>query len=195
MSEDFETETEETVEEVRDDLQDQFDEWYENDVPEDEMIENLHNIYQLSYPAAVYKLRVLKKAAGLTKPRGHKSEEVMAFIKESFDAGDDRSVTTEKLIEKYDYTKHSAASTYSTLGKKLGIVTGGGVGGTKQPLDQVVAFVRQNADKKRADFCTAMAEELGYSESTAGAFYTYIPFAKEYAKQEMEAAGYKTEAA
>lgn len=179
---------------VRDDLQDTFDGWHAEGVNEDDMIEMLHNDHELSYPGAVNKLRVLKKGAGLTKARGHKSADVQAFIKECSEAGDERAEIIAKMIEKFGYTKHSAASTFSVQGSKLGLTGGGSFGGgAKKPLSEVVAFARDHAGDKRADFASAMVEELGYTESTAGAFYTYLGFAREYAKQELEAAGIANE--
>lgn len=171
-----------------DPLQEAFEGWIAAEMNEDDIIEELHSEHELSYPAAVNKLRALKKAAGLTKPRGYSSDEVREFINECHEAGDDRATIISKLVEKFDYTKNSAASTFSVQGGKLGITGGGGFGGgQKKPLDEVVAFARTNADLKRADFCAKMAEELGYTESTAGAFYTYLGFAQEYAKQEVAA--------
>ena len=180
----------EVVAEVKiDELQATFDEWHEAGISEDNIIVKLHEEHDLSYPAAVNRLRALKKGAGLTRPAGHKSEEGRSFIQECHDSGDDRSVIIEKLQAAFGYTKNSAASTFSVQGGKLGIAGGGSFGGgAKKPLNEVVAFARLNADKTRKDFVVAMSEELGYTESTAGAFYTYMGFAKEYARQEVEAA-------
>ena len=197
MSEENVNETEEMAEAtevaeapvVRDALQDQFDEWHNEDLSEDDIIELLHTEHELSYPAAVNKLRILKKAAGLTRPRGNKATDVQAFIQACHDNGDERGVIIEKMVEKYGYTKKSAASTFSVQGGKLGLAGGGSFGGgAKKPLSEVVAFAREHASEKRADFATAMVEELGYTESTAGAFFTYLGFAKEYARQELDAA-------
>ncbi len=183
-------------EKPRDDLQDTFEGWVEAEISEDDMIESLHTDHELSYPQAVNRLRKLKSAAGLTRPKGHKSEEVQAFITECNDAGDDRATIIGKLVEKFGYTKNSAASTFSVQGGKLGLAGGGSFGaGAKRPLSEVVEFARRNADAKRADFVKAMVEELEYTESTSGAFYTYMGFAKEYAKQEIEAANEGAKAA
>lgn len=172
-----------------DELQGNFDEWHTAGMSEDDIIEKLHTDHELSYPGAVNRLRVLKKGAGLTRPKGAKSEDVRIFIQTCHDEGNERPAIIEKLVEKYGYTKKSAASTFSVQGGKLGLAGGGSFGGgAKKPLAEVVSWVRANADKKRADFSAAMATELGYTPSTAGAFYTYLAFAKEYASQEVAAA-------
>lgn len=182
------TEVTEIVAPPRDELQDAFEGWMEDEASDDDIIEMLHNDHKLSYPAAVNKLRVLKKAAGLTKPRGAKSEDVRVFIQECHDAGDERAVIITKLVAKYNYTKKSAASTFSVQGGKLGL-TGGEFGArAKRPLTEVVAWVRDHSDLKRSDFVVAMQADLEYTESTAGAFFTYLGFAKEYARQEVAAA-------
>lgn len=173
----------------RDALQDRFDEWHGDELEDDNIIELLHADHGMSYPAAVNKLRVLKKAAGLTKPKGHKAAEVQEFIQACHDEGDDRATTISKMVEKYGYTKHSAASTFSVQGAKIGLAGGGGAS-TKRPIDEVVTFARAHATDKRADFAAAMVAELGYTESTSASFFTYLGFAQEYARQELAAAGF-----
>ncbi len=179
-----------TTEAVKvDELQEDFMVWLDGGLSEDDVIEILHTKHNLSYPAAVNRLRALKKGAGLTRQKGAKSEDVRAFMQECHDAGDERAVIVDKLVEKYGYTKKSAQSVFSTQGKAIGIAGEGGFGGgQKKPLNEVVEFARGASQMKRAEFTAAMVEQLGYTESTAGAFYTYMGFAKEYARQEVDAA-------
>lgn len=181
------TENEATEGQEVDELQEVFDSWVEAGKSDDDMIEALHNEHELSYPQAITRLRELKKAAGMGRRPGHKKEEVQAFIQECIDNEMSRSDIIEAMVEKFGYTKNSAASTFSVQARAMGIIAEGeGVRASKKPLNEVVAFARAHANDKRADFVEAMVEELGYSESTAGAFYTYLGFAKEYARQECE---------
>jgi len=191
MSEALETMTEETEVEAapvkEDELLPTFQAWIDEGIEEDEIIMKLHKEHNLSLPSAVSRFRKLKSQAGLTSPRGHKSEDVQAFIQERVDAGDERAVIIEAMVEKFGYTKNSAASTFSTQGKKLGL-TGEGGASVRVPMEKTVAFLRANKDLKKQELVAKMSEELGYAQSTCGAFYTYIPMAEEWAKQELAAA-------
>jgi transposase len=167
-------------------LVNEYLQWLEEGKDTDAIVELLHNNYNLSYPAAVRKIAALRKEAGLTKPRGTSAEKVQAFIQEQLEAGKERSEIIAMMQEEFGYTKHSASSTFSIQGKKLGI-TGEGSRRSNVPMEEVVAFARANAHLKRSEFTEKMAAELDYSPSTAGAFYTYLGFAQEYARQECEA--------
>lgn len=190
MSEALETMTEETEVEAapvkEDELLSTFQAWIDEGVEEDDIIMKLHQDHGLSLPSAVSRFRKLKGQAGLTSPRGHKSEDVQAFIQEQVDAGNARADIIEAMVEKFGYTKNSAASTFSTQGKKLGL-TGEGGASVRVPMEKTVAFLRANKDLKKQELVAKMSEELGYAQSTCGAFYTYIPMAEEWAKQEAEA--------
>lgn len=175
---------EEKVEKT-DDLLATFESWIAEGVSEDDIIVKLHEEHDMSFPAAVNRFRKLKSQAGLTSPRGNKSEEVLAYIKEQHEAGIERSDIIASMVEKFGYTPKSAASTFSVQGKKLGI-TGEGTAGAKVPLEDVVKFLRDNDGMDKQDLLAKMQDELGYAESTCNAFYIYIPMAKEWARQEAD---------
>jgi len=190
MSEDMNqevTETNEVATEAKkqDALLPLFLQWKEEGMEDDDIIMKLHEEHDLTLSSAVARFRKLKSEAGLTAHKGHKSEEVREFIKQEADAGKSRAEIIEAMVDKFGYTKKSAASTYSTQAKKLGLI-GEGVGvSAKLPMEEVVRFMRANADLKKQEFVAKMSEELGYAPSTCGAFYTYMPMAKEWAKQEL----------
>lgn len=170
-----------------DDLLDTFQGWIDEGVEEDEIIMILHKEHNLSLPSAVSRFRKLKSQAGLTSPRGHKSEDVQAFIKAKVDEGMERAAIIDAMVEEFGYAPKSAASTFSVQGKKLGITGEGGGMSSRVPLEDVVTFLRDNRELKKQELVAKMSEALGYAESTCGAFYTYIPMAEEWAKQEVAA--------
>lgn len=174
--------------EKMDELLPAFKEWVENGIDEDSIIVKLHEEHGLTYPSAVAKYRKLKSQAGMTSPRGHKSEDVIAFIKENHEEGKSRKEIIEAMVEEFGYTPKSAASTFSIQGKKLGIA-GGGEFGARQtvPLSDTVAFLRNNYHLPKQELIAKMKDELGYAESTCNAFYIYVPMAMEWAKQENNA--------
>jgi hypothetical protein len=183
MSEDMNEESAAT--EKMDDLLPTFKDWVDGGMAEDDIIVKLHEEHGLTYPSAVAKYRKLKSQAGMTSPRGHKSEDVIAFIKENHDEGKSRKEIIEGMIEEFGYTPKSAASTFSIQGKKLGIA-GTGEFGSRQtvPLSDTVSFLRANYHLPKQELIAKMKEELGYAESTCNAFYIYVPMAIEWAKQE-----------
>ena len=93
-----------------DELQGNFDEWHIAGMSEDDIIEKLHTDHELSYPGAVNRLRVLKKGAGLTRPKGAKSEDVRIFIQTCHNEGNERPAIIEKLVEKYGAIRITAYS-------------------------------------------------------------------------------------
>jgi hypothetical protein len=184
----METEVNAAVEvEKPDELLPSFLEWVESGVSEDDIIVKLHEDHGLTYPAAVGKYRKLKSQAGLTSSRGNKSADVVNFIKEKHEEGMARKEIIEAMIATFGYTPKSAASTFSTQGKKLGITGEGGVGRQTVPLSDTVTFLRENYDLPKQELIAKMQEELGYAESTCNAFYIYIPMAIEWANQENAA--------
>jgi len=174
--------------EKTDELLETFEDWIAEGVSEDDIIVKLHEDHGLTFPQAVNRFRKLKSQAGLTSPRGNKAEEVVAFIKDKHEGGMERSDIIAAMVEKFGYTPKSAASTFSVQGKKLGL-TGEGTAGAKVPLEDVVKFLRENDGMDKAELLSKMQENLGYAASTCNAFYVYIPMAKEWAKQELEANG------
>lgn len=181
-----EVEVKEEAQVKPDELLPVFLSWVEDGVEEDEMIMKLHKEHNLALSSAVGRYRKLKGQAGLTSPRGHKAEDVQAFIQAKVDEDMSRGDIIDAMVEKFGYTKKSAQSTFSTQGKKLGITGEGGMS-ARVPISSIVKFLRDNQDLKKQELISKMAEELNYAESTCGAFYTYIPMAQEWAKQEMDA--------
>lgn len=171
-----------------DELLETFQGWIDEGVEEDEIIMKLHKEHDLSLPSAVSRFRKLKSQAGLTSPRGHKAEDVQNFIKDKVEDGMDRADIIDAMVDTFGYTKKSAQSTFSTQGKKLGITGEGSGMSARVPMNKTVEFMRANADLKKQEFVAKMSQELGYAESTCGAFYTYIGMAQEWARQEVEAA-------
>lgn len=191
MSEELEMTMGEEVEakqEKTDELLDDFIGWVKDGVEEDDIIMKLSKDHNLSLPSAVSRFRKLKSQAGMTSPRGHKSEDVQAFIKAKIDDGMDRQEIIAAMIDEFGYAPKSAASTFSVQGKKLGITGEGGGMSARVPMENTVSFLRANRELKKQELIAKMTEELGYAESTCGAFYNYIPMAEEWAKQEIEAA-------
>lgn len=186
MDEATEATTEAATPEKPDALLETFQGWIDGGMEEDEIIMKLHNEHDLSLPSAVSRFRKLKSQAGLTAPRGNKSEDVQAFIKAKVDDGMERGEIIDAMVEEFGYTKKSAQSTFSTQGKKLGLTGEGGIS-VRVPMEKTVEFLRANRDLKKQELVAKMSEELGYAESTCGAFYTYIPMAEEWAKQELDA--------
>lgn len=169
-----------------DELLEDFKGWIADGMEDDDIIMKLSNDHDLSISSAVARYRKLKGQAGMTSPRGHKAEEVQAFIQAQVDDGKERADIIEAMVEKFGYTKKSAQSTFSTQGKKLGI-TGEGSGiSARVPMSDVVAFLRANQDLKKQELVAKMVAELEYAESTCGAYYNYIPMAVEWARQEKE---------
>lgn len=114
------------------------------------------------------------------------SEEMVQFVKEAFEAGKDRTAIIEGLQTDLGYTLNSANSAYSKATRELGIATGGST--VKVSLAEVVAFIRSNLELPKKEAVKRMCEKFGYAESTAASFYTYLNFAREYSRQEVEAA-------
>jgi hypothetical protein len=85
------------------------------------------------------------------------------------------------------YSANSAASSYSRAMKELGLSSSRS--SANVPIDELVSYVREHQGMQRKDLAEAIARDLGYSVVTANAFLTYVNFAKEWARQEMEAHG------
>lgn len=114
-------------------------------------------------------------------------EDMVTFVKEQLDGGKDRKEVVEALQDEMGYTANSAASAYSRATRELGISTGNT--GAKADISEVVSFIREHLDMPRKEAVAKMVEDLGYAESTANTFFTYLPMAREYARQEVEALG------
>ena len=112
-------------------------------------------------------------------------EDMVKFVEELIGADKKRPEIVEALQNEMGYTANSAASAYSRATRELGISTGRV--GTSVPLSELVEYVRANQGMPRKDLVQAMHNDLGYAESTANSFLTYVNFAKEWAKQEIAA--------
>jgi transposase len=111
-------------------------------------------------------------------------EDMVKFVKEMLDSGKTSKEVKTALEEEMGYTANTAASAYSRATRELGLSTGRAA--ATVPLSETVSFIRTNQGLGRKALARKMADELGYAESTAGAFLTYVNFAKEWAKQEIE---------
>jgi len=153
-----------------------------------ELAENLADTYEVSTATAVAHIKKYAEDKGIELPSVQRTsaEDMVAFVNECIESEDDRATVVEKLQDEFGYTSNSAASAYSRATRELGISTGGS--GPKANISEVVAFIRNNEGMAKKDAVVKMHEELGYAESTAGTFYTYLNFAKEYSRQELEAA-------
>lgn len=110
-------------------------------------------------------------------------DDVVKFAKDMLDDGKEKSDVIEAMQDEFGYTANTAASTFSRVAKELGIASER----TIVDISKVVAFVRNNENTPRKVAVDKMVEELGYSESTANSYFTYLNFAKEYARQELAA--------
>jgi len=153
-----------------------------------ELAENLADTYEVSVATAIAHIKKYAEDKGIELPSVQRTsaEDMVAFVDECIKSEDDRATVVEKLQDEFGYTPNSAASAYSRATRELGISTGGS--GPKANISEVVSFIRTNEGMAKKDAVALMHEELGYAESTAGTFYTYLNFAKEYSRQEMEAA-------
>ena len=106
---------------------------------------------------------------------------MVQFVKELLESGKDRKEVVQELQNEMGYTANSAASAYSRATRELGL-SQGRVSNTV-PLSELVTFIRTNKALPRKKLAKLMSQELGYAESTANSFLTYVNFAEEWAKQ------------
>lgn len=153
-----------------------------------EIIEQIAEDYDLSTASATAHVKKFCETADIELPSINRNtlEDLLSFVKEGLDAGKERAEIIEGLQVEMGYTANSANSAWSRATRELGISTGNS--GARVALEDTVAFIRKNEDLPRSEAVELMVEELGYAKSTANSFYTYLNFAKEYAKQEAEAA-------
>lgn len=159
-----------------------------------ELCEQLQIDYDLSYATAYQHIRKYCESAGIELPSATRNsfEDVLKFIKDAFEQEWDRDKIIQGLTDELGYTKNSANSAYSRATRELGLATGNA--GPKAELSEVVAHIRKHEHLPKKEAVRKLCEDLGYAESTANSFYVYLNFAKEYSKQEMEAANAKTAA-
>ena len=152
-----------------------------------EMIQQIADEFDVSTATAGAHIRKYAEEQGIELPsqQRHSLEDMVKFVEELHSADKSRADIVDALQEEMGYTANSAASAYSRATRELGISTGR-VGNTV-PLDQLVSFLRENDGMSRKALVTKMSEELGYAESTANSFLTYVNMAKEWARQEAAA--------
>lgn len=151
------------------------------------LVETIVDEFDLSTASATAHVKKYCDSHNIELPSVQRNtlETMIAFVKELNDAGKDRAAIIEGLQTDLGYTANSANSAYSRATRELGISTGGG--SVKVALADVVAFIRENLELPKKDAVKQMVEKFGYAESTAASFYTYLNFAREYARQEKEA--------
>lgn len=149
------------------------------------IIERVQEEFDLSYPTAYTHVRKYcdQNEIDLPSPNRNSSEEMIEFVKQAFDENKTRAEIIDGLQEEMGYTLNSANSAYSRATRELGLTTGGG---QKASIEKVVTFIRENEQLPRKEAVAQMCDQLGYAESTANSFFTYLNFAKEYARQEQE---------
>jgi transposase len=154
-----------------------------------ELIQKIQEDFDVSAATAGAHIRKYAEDTGIELPsqQRHSLEDMVKFVEELHSAGKSRSDIVDALQEEMGYTANSAASAYSRATRELGISTGR-VGATV-PLEETVAFLRANQSMSRKALAEKMSEELGYAESTAGSFITYINMAKQWAAQELAERG------
>lgn len=150
-----------------------------------ECLQDIADKFEVSTATAGAHIRSFAEANGIELPSQNRNtlEDMVKFVQEQLDADKSRAEVVESLQDEMGYTANSAASAYSRATRELGI-NSGRVGNTV-PLTELVAFVRANQRLSRKALVTAMHEELGYAESTANSFLTYVNFAKEWTAQEI----------
>lgn len=154
-----------------------------------ELIQELADQYDVSPATITVHVKDFCKENDIDLPIQERTslDTVVDFAKELLDQEISRKEVIEAMQDKFNYTANTAASTFTRVAKALGISEGRT--GPKVELSEVVKFMRENESLPRKVAIEKMHEELGYSESTAGSFYTYLNMAKEYSRQEMEALG------
>jgi hypothetical protein len=152
-----------------------------------ELIIRIADKFDVSEATAAAHIRTYAEAKDIELPASQRTslEDMVAFVKEKLDEGMERAKVVEELQNEMGYTANSAASAYSRATRELGISTGRQ--GATVPIDQLVKVVRDNKHVGRKQLTKLIHEQCGYAEATSGAFVTYLNFAQEYARQEVEA--------
>lgn len=147
------------------------------------MADELAEKYDCSSATAIAHMKAYAEANGIELPTANRttSEELVAFVKECTDAGDERADIIQKLQDEFGYTANSAASAISRANRELGIASGGRA---KVDLSIIVEKII-NADdsgESKKEAAARIAGEVGLSAATVGAYFGYLAFAKEYHK-------------
>jgi transposase len=152
-----------------------------------EMIIRIADKFDVSEATAAAHIRTYAEKKDIELPQAQRTslEDMVQFVKEKLDEGMERSKVVEELQNEMGYTANSAASAYSRATRELGISTGRA--GATVPIDVLVNVVRANKNAGRKQLTKVIHEQCGYAEATSGAFVTYLNFAQEYARQEVEA--------
>lgn len=149
---------------------------------------DIADTYDVSEATAGAHIRKYAEQEGIELPSQNRNslEDMVKFVDELIQSGKDRSEVVDNLQNEMGYTANSASSAYSRAIRELGLSTGR-ISNTV-PMSELVSFMRTNQSLPKKLLATKMHEELGYAESTAGSFVTYVIFAKEWMKQEEAAA-------
>jgi len=152
-----------------------------------EMLTLIADTFDVSEATAGAHIRKYAEEAGVELPSQNRNSlvDMVKFVSELIGADKSRTEVVEALQNEMGYTANSAAAAYSRATRELGISTGRV--GNSVPLSELVSYIRENITMQRKDLVQAMHNDLGYAESTANAFLTYVNFAKEWAQQENAA--------
>lgn len=144
--------------------------------------------FDISTATAMQHIRDICNAKGIEIPSISRTslEDLTKFVKDALDAGTERADIIKNLSATFGYTENSAASALSRATKELGLSAGRL--GPKVPMAELVSLIRENLNKGKKEAIKIVATATGYSESTIGAYYQYLPFAEEWSKQESLAA-------
>jgi hypothetical protein len=152
-----------------------------------EIAEELADKYDIAQATAMAHLKAYAEEHDIDIPSANRAtaEEMVAFVKQCYDAGDERADIVVKLQDEFGYTPNSAASAISRANRELGVSSGNR---SKVDISIIVEKIRASEDAPRKEASTRIAEETGLSAATVNAYFGYLAFAKEYSRQEAEAA-------
>lgn len=148
------------------------------------LAEQFSSEYDIAIPTAAQHIRDFCEEKGIELPTVQRTpfKDIIAFVQKARDEGEERADTVKRMAEQFNFTENSAASAYSKVLKELGLSQTSAV---KVSLKELVHVIRANLNKPKADAIKIVSEATGYSETTTKQFFSQIPFAKEWLKQQM----------
>lgn len=149
------------------------------------LAEQLADEYEISSATAHQHIRDFCENNGVELPTIQRTPftDIVAFVQDDREAGVERAETIKKLSEQFNLGINSAASAYSRVMKELGLSSARG--GAKCEVAVLVAAIRANRSKPKAEAVKAVIAATGYSEATTKAFFNQIPFAEEWSRQDL----------
>lgn len=150
-------------------------------------VESYVNEFDISLATGNQDIKKWCDAQGIELPTISKNtlEDLKSYVQNALDNDQERVDTIQGLQDDMGYTKNSAASAYSRALRELGITPPSTR--TAVDLPELVKFIRENIDEPKKTLAAMIQERFGYAKSSAASFLVYLKFAKEFAKQEVEA--------